>query len=67
MNTSQPRVGAPRPLADEAVIRLVRIAVERLGVSEVRFTAGLDRVDVSLDTREPTSLRPVRPMSAIGG
>src|ERR1700734_3787206 len=30
----------PEQLTDDEVVRLVRIAVERLGISEVRFTGG---------------------------
>src|SRR6202020_2395233 len=31
---------APEQLTDDEVVRLVRVAVERLGVTEVRFTGG---------------------------
>jgi cyclic pyranopterin phosphate synthase len=92
---------APEQLTDDEVVRLVRVAVERLGVTEVRFTggepllrrglaglvartaelrprpeislttnaiglarsaaalraAGLDRVNVSLDTLRPETFR----------
>jgi cyclic pyranopterin phosphate synthase len=65
---------SPDQLTDDEVVRLVRVAVERLGVREVRFTggepllrrgrssaalreAGLDRVNVSLDTLRPETFR----------
>ncbi|MGI5524619.1 GTP 3',8-cyclase MoaA [Micromonospora sp. CA-259024] len=35
-----PWLAGPELLTDEEVIRLVRVAVERLGVTEVRFTGG---------------------------
>jgi cyclic pyranopterin phosphate synthase len=55
-------------LTDDEVVRLITIAVERLGVAEVRFTAnalglsrtaqaladaGLDRINASIDTVRP--------------
>ncbi|PYC68845.1 GTP 3',8-cyclase MoaA [Micromonospora arborensis] len=35
-----PWLAGPEVLTDEEVVRLVRVAVERLGVTEVRFTGG---------------------------
>ncbi|WP_405428831.1 GTP 3',8-cyclase MoaA [Micromonospora sp. NBC_00617] len=35
-----PWLAGPELLADEEIVRLVRVAVERLGVTEVRFTGG---------------------------
>ena len=35
-----PGLAAPKLLTDDEIVRLVRVAVERLGVTEVRFTGG---------------------------
>ena len=35
-----PWLAGPQLLTDEEIVRLVRVAVQRLGVTEVRFTGG---------------------------
>jgi GTP 3',8-cyclase len=57
---------APEQLTDDEVIRLVRIAVERLGITEVRFTGGepLIRRGLLGIVRAAAALRP-RPRLSI--
>ncbi len=58
----------PRPelLTDDEMVRLVRVAVERLGVTEVRFTGGEPLLRPTLVdlVRRVTALRP-RPKTAL--